>query len=278
MDKLHVDFPFDQMSKSQQKIADFIVKSLERIPFYNEEDIAAKVGVSIATVSRFWKTAGYDNLKSFKKHLQEMSQSTPARKMQQVLKKTEQDPARQMIAAALVNLDETEQRISRQQFQQAVEALDAAERIYVHAPGSTSCLSELLRFRLNRIGIQVRIMAGSGHELLESLVHAGPQDVVLFFGFVSRSPEATVILNQAAEAGYRTILITDLLVSDMIDESDIVLQVDRGDADAFHSLVAPMVIVDSLAVSLAGRRGEPAMDKLKKLHSLRKQYASLLPK
>ncbi|MNZ92145.1 hypothetical protein D3C78_1111580 [compost metagenome] len=64
----------------------------------------------------------------------------------------------------------------------------------------------------------------------------------------------------------------------MIDDSDIVLQVDRGDRDAFHSLVAPMSIVESLSVSLAGKRGETAMDKLKQLHAMRKQYSALLPK
>lgn len=278
MNKLKFEIPFNQMSKSQQKIADFIVKSPERIPFYTEEDIAIKAGVSIATVSRFWKSIGYDNLKSFKKYLQETQHSTPARKMQHVLEKTEREVVVQMISSAAVNLEETAKRISLQAFDKAVDTLNTANKIFVHGPGSTSCLTDLLRFRLNRIGIEIRIMPQSGHELLESLVHAGPQDVVLFFGFVRKSPEATVILEQASESGYKTILITDLLLSDMINESDIVIQVDRGDRDAFHSLVAPMAIVESLSVSLAGQRGEAAMDKLKQLHAMRKQYAALLPK
>lgn len=278
MNKLEFEIPFHQMSKSQQKIADFIMKSAERIPFYTEEDIAVKVGVSIATVSRFWRIIGYDNLKSFKKYLQETQHSTPARKMQHVLEKTDREVVVRMITSAAVNLEETARRISLDAFDRTVEALNAAATIYVHGPGSTSCLTDLLRFRLNRIGMEVRIMAQSGHELLESLVHAGPKDVVLFFGFVRKSPEATVILEQAAESGYTTILITDLLLSDMIDDSDIVLQVDRGDADVFHSLVAPMTIVESLSVALAGQRGDAAMDKLKQLHAMRKQYASLLPK
>ncbi|CAH1201737.1 hypothetical protein PAECIP111893_01709 [Paenibacillus plantiphilus] len=278
MNKLEFEIPVHQMSKSQKKIADFIMKSAERIPFYTEEDIAVKAGVSIATVSRFWRVIGYDNLKSFKKYLQETQHSTPARKMQHVLEQTDREVVGRMITSAAVNLEETAKRISRDAFDRAVEALNAADTIYVHGPGSTSCLTDLLRFRLNRIGMEVRIMAQSGHELLESLVHAGPKDVVLFFGFVRKSPEAAVILEQASESGYTTILVTDLLLSDMIDDSHIVLQVDRGDADAFHSLVAPMTIVESLSVALAGQRGDAAMDKLKQLHAMRKQYASLLPK
>jgi len=278
MVKPEIRIPFDRLSKSQRKIADFIAKSTDRIPFYTEEVIAAKAGVSIATVSRFWKTIGYDNLKSFKKYLQQSQQASPASKMKHVLEKTEREVVSRMIASAAGNLETTSKRISREEFERAVDALNDAAQIYVHAPGSSSCLSDLLRFRLNRIGINVRIMAQSGHELLESLVHAGPEDVVLFFGFVGKSPEATVILEQAAQSGYQTVLVTDLQLSDMIDASDIVLQVERGDADEFHSLVAPLTVVESLSVSLAGRRGEEAMDKLGRLHAMRKQYASLLPK
>lgn len=278
MNKLELDIPLHQLSKSQQKIADFIVKSTDRIPFYTEEDIAIKAGVSIATVSRFWKAIGHANLKSFKKHLQETQYSTPAVKMQRLLDDAEHDVVSKIVKASIINLEETTNRLSSQAFDRAVEVLNNAEKIYVHAPGSTSCLSDLLRFRLNRIGMNVVIMAQSGHELLESLVHAGEQDTVVLFGFGRKSPEAAVILEQSCRSRYSTILITDLLLADMIDESDIVLQVDRGDRDMFHTLVAPMTIVESIAVSLAGRRGDMAMDRLKQLHTMRKKYSALLPK
>ncbi|MCR8659901.1 MurR/RpiR family transcriptional regulator [Paenibacillus endoradicis] len=270
--------PIEQMSKGQKKIADFILKSTERIPFYTEDDIAKKSGVSISTVSRFWEIIGFDNLKAFKKHLQDAQYSTPAIKMKQVLEQTEQHIVAQMIDSAQSNLAETFQRVNYQAFDQAIITLDQAQHIYVHGHGSATALTELIRFRLNRIGIHVHIMAESGHALLESLVHANENDVVLFFGFVRKSPEATVILEQAQVAHYRTILITDLLISEMINDSDIVIQVDRGERDAFHSLVAPMAIIDSISIALAGLRGNDAMNKLQQLHDIRKQYATLLPK
>jgi len=278
MNSIEFLVPIEQMSKSQQKIADFLLKSTEHIPFYTEEDIARKSGVSISTVSRFWTIIGFDNLKAFKKHLQEAQYSTPAIKMKQVLDKTELNVVFQMITSAQSNLSETMQRTSLDAFNEAVAALYEAKRIFIHGHGSAACLAQLFQFRLNRIGIQVHIMAESGHALLESLVHAGEGDVVLFFGFVRKSPEAAVIIEHAAIAGYKTILVTDLLLSDMIDGSDIVLQVDRGERDAFHSLVAPMAIIDSLSISLAGRLGDQAMRKLQLLHDIRKQYSALLPK
>jgi len=270
--------PIEQMSKSQQKIADFIVKHAERIPFYTEEDIALGSGVSISTVSRFWQAIGYDNLKAFKKQLQEAQIAPPAVKIQQVLDKVDSTIVVQMFDAAAAHIAETKERLIPDQYDLAVKALSEAQHIYVHAPGSAACLGQLLQFRLNRVGINVQLLAESGHALHEKLVHAGTHDVVLSFGFVRKSPELSVILDQAQQAGYTTILVTDLLVAEMIDRSDIVLHVDRGEREAFHSLVAPMVLVDCLSISITGERGDDAMQKLKQLHQLRKQYSSILPK
>ena len=281
--QFQLKIPIEQMSKSQQKIADFIVKHAERIPFYTEENIALGAGVSISTVSRFWQAIGYDNLKAFKKQLQDaqLSLTPPAVKIQQVLDQADSNItnlAFQMFDAAAAHLSETKGRLLADQYNLAVSTLTSARHIYVHAPGSAACLGQLLQFRLNRIGIFVQLLADSGHSLHEKLVHAGKEDVVLCFGFVRTSPELSVILEQSQQAGYRTILITDLLVAEMIDQSDIVLHVDRGEREAFHSLVAPMVLVDSLSISITGEHGEEAMHKLQQLHQLRKQYSSTLPK
>jgi len=278
MSTFQFEIPIEQMSKSQQKIADFIVKHAERIPFYTEEDIALGAGVSISTVSRFWQTVGYANLKAFKKQLQEVQLAPPAVKIQQVLDHANSNIAAQMFDAAASHIAETKERLLADEYELAVKAMSGAQHIYVHAPGSAACLGQLLQFRLNRIGIVVQLLAESGHALHEKLVHAGAHDVVLSFGFVRKSPELSVILDQAQHAGYTTILITDLLIAEMIDRSDIVLHVDRGEREAFHSLVAPMVLVDSLSISITGERGDDAMHKLQQLHHLRKQYSSILPK
>lgn len=278
MSTFQFQIPIEQMSKSQQKIADYIVKHAERIPFYTEEDIALGAGVSISTVSRFWQPVGYANLKAFKKQLQEVQLAPPAVKIQQVLDHANSNIVAQMFDAAAAHIAETKGRLLADEYDLAVKAMTEAQHIYVHAPGSAACLGQLLQFRLNRIGIIVQLLAESGHALHEKLVHAGPLDVVLSFGFVRKSPELAVILDQAQHARYTTILVTDLLVAEMIDRSDIVLHVDRGEREAFHSLVAPMVLIDSLSISITGERGDDAMQKLQQLHQLRKQYSSILPK
>ncbi|MDF2926370.1 MAG: hypothetical protein K0R57_5284 [Paenibacillaceae bacterium] len=271
--------PSGKLSKSHEAIANFVMGALDSIPYCTEEDIALRVGVSTPTVSRFWRSVGFDNLKAFKKHLQDTRQASPANKMQDILHKVSPDSmVSNMMAMAIDNLETTREMISQEAFYKAVRVLHESRTIYMHGAGTAAALTELLSFRLNRIGLCVQILAKSGHELFEKLVHADSRDAVVLFGFVRTSPEAEVILQQAEAARYRTILITDLFVSDMISRSHIALQVDRGDMNGFHSMVAPIALVDSLAVGVAGLRGEAAIGKLEQLHDMRKEYMGLIPK
>ncbi|MUT67933.1 SIS domain-containing protein [Paenibacillus sp. NEAU-GSW1] len=281
MASIRLDLNAEGMSKSQQAIANYVAGALQQIPFSTEEDIAKAVGVSTATVSRFWAAIGFDNLKAFKKHLQESEQETPAGKMKHILSKVdaeEADVIAEITEIAATNLTVSAERIDRSHFSSAVKSLYKADTIYVYGTGASACVSELLSFRLGRIGKRVIVMAGSGRQLLETLAHAGAGDTVLLFGFVKRSPELTVLLEHSDQAGYTTVLVTDLLVSDMLAESDIVLQIDRGAAHGFHSMTAPIALAEALAVGVTKLGGGQALDQLEKLQRLRRQYAALLPK
>jgi DNA-binding MurR/RpiR family transcriptional regulator len=60
-----------KLTSSQKRIADFIEKSGEHILYFSETELAQKLHVSNATISRFWKQIGYDNFKSFKTALKD---------------------------------------------------------------------------------------------------------------------------------------------------------------------------------------------------------------
>ncbi|WP_162848521.1 MurR/RpiR family transcriptional regulator [Paenibacillus nanensis] len=279
------DFQFrvelDTLSKSHQAIANYVIGSLQQIPYCTDEDIARQAGVSTATVSRFWRAVGYANLKAFKLELLQAGLSTPARKMKQILHKVEHDEADilgEMIGVASSNLSGTGKRVDRRQFDLAIETIHRARKLYLYGGGPSASVAELMAYRLSRIGVDVIRMAVSGRELLETMVHAGSGDVLFLFGFVKRTPELTVLLQHAKEAGCVTVLVTDLLVSDMLAQSDCKLQIDRGEWDGFHSMTAPIALTEALVVGVTKLRGREAMEKLERLHALRKRYASHLPK
>ncbi|MNE60860.1 hypothetical protein D3C80_1560350 [compost metagenome] len=87
-----------------------------------------------------------------------------------------------------------------------------------------------------------------------------------------------MIVQHAKEQGYRTLLITDRLISDFSDQTDIALFASRGETWEFHSMIAPTFLIENLIIAVGKRNQEAHLHKLDELNKLRKKYGSELPR
>jgi DNA-binding MurR/RpiR family transcriptional regulator len=269
------------LSASQKNIANYLVKNSSRIPYLTEKDIARGVSTSIASVSRFWRAAGYENLKDFKNRIRNSDEITPAHKMKNMFNKISSDDLLgDVLEQTSEYLRETSYHLARDQFKLAVEALVQAHKIYVYAPGPAEGLGHLLQFRLNRFGVSIDSITRRGSQLYESLINLSGQDTIVVFSFFRTLPETKVILDYASDLQCRTVLVTDRLVSDSDAQqpSNIVLYSSRGQLWEFHSMVAPTAIVESLIIAVGLQIENRALAKLEQLQALRRKYSSIIPK
>ncbi|UJF33031.1 MurR/RpiR family transcriptional regulator [Paenibacillus hexagrammi] len=268
-----------KLSKGHQRIADYIAKNPENIPFMVEEDLAQACGVSTSTVSRFWGEIGYRNLREFKQQAKEEWLLSPSIKLQSAFGKLEEaGTAASGVLQLTEYLQKTAERLDQAAFEQAVTVLHEASTIYLYGPGSAVCLTALMEFRLSRFGANVKTFSRGGHELLNTLIHVGPSDVIVIFGFVSQSPEMKALLEYAADCGCKTLLVTDLAVNDMLDQADILLYTERGELWEFHSMTAPIALIETLVVAVGKMQEHSALENGEKLHELRRKFKHLLPK
>ncbi|PZD97566.1 MurR/RpiR family transcriptional regulator [Paenibacillus sambharensis] len=266
------------LSPNQYKIADYIQKNTQLVLLSTEQEIADALGLSIASVSRFWRSVGYTNLKDFKAKAREQLEITPAAKMKSIMHKVQGDRRQhELLDMAVSNLEETMAHFDAGQFDQAVHALTGAERVFIYGQGPSQGLVELLYYRMTRLGLEMKRMR-NGSELFEDLIHVTERDLVVLFCFIRMLPESKVILEQAKQAGYRTLLITDRLVSDFTDLADYTLFASRGEMWEFHSMVAPTFLIENLIIAVGMHNQEASLRKLEELSRLRKQYAADLPR
>ncbi|ACS98968.1 MurR/RpiR family transcriptional regulator [Paenibacillus sp. JDR-2] len=274
-----MQFEHAKLTRGHQRIADYISKNMDDVPFMIEEDIAAACGVSVSTVSRFWAEVGSKNLKEFKQRVKDEVLLSPARKLQSAFDKVGGDSgAAANVLSVADYLQQSADRIDQAAFDAAAAMLAGAGTVHIYGPGSAECLTALMDFRLSRFGADVRRLDRGGHELFESMVPIRPEDVIVIFGFVSESPEMAVLLDFARERGCRTLLITDLAVSPMLAKADISLFTARGQLWEFHSMVAPIAVIEALIVAVGKEWEQAALAGSEELHRLRRKYAKLLPK
>lgn len=276
---MYKDWNRRTFSPNQRIIADFIQKNEQRVVYMTEQEMADELQLSIASVSRFWKAAGYKHAKDFKNRLRFRLESTPSVKMRDAMQRSDDTSLPQLLLNNCSHhLQETRRYLRDEVLQRAVNALSNARIVYVYSPGPCAGLAELLIYRMARFGLQLKKMAPSGHELLETLMHANHQDVVLVFGFVQILPEIEVILDHAREAEYQVILITDRLVYPKSQDADIVLYAGRGEVWEFHSMVGPTYIIENLILGVGLANRESSLSKLDRLQQLRAQYGGKLPR
>lgn len=263
------------LSRQHQRIAEYLMQNRRRMPLLTVEELAEEIGVSMASISRFARTIGYSSLKELRVALHEETAVSPATKLRDRLNRIQpHGPISDILQFEQENLRVTQERLSQAAFDHAVTLLDAAQRVFVWADGPSIALVDLLSFRLNRFGYTVVPIPPTGPAMAEGLLNIGDGDVTLVFCFLEDKSEARHVIDFASERQAGSILCTDLLVAEVVDRADVSLQIYRGAISEFHSLVAPIAVVDALVLGIARRRPEVRTAQLRDLERIRSKLPS----
>ncbi|KZE37137.1 RpiR family transcriptional regulator [Bhargavaea cecembensis] len=262
---------WDNLTPGQLKVAQYVTRHLQEVLISTEQEIALEAGVSIATVSRFWRAAGHRNLKAFKAAAKKEVDATPAAK----IRRTQKEDALLPLEKGVALLQETRDHMDDGEFNEAVALLLRARRVYVLANGPSRGLGELLIYRLKRLGIDIRLLAHQGNELFEDVIHLEAEDAVLMFSFGRLLAEAKVLLDCQRRQGFGTIVITDRLIPSIHGAAT--LYASRGEASEFHSMIGPVYLIEKLILHVGQTAPDP-LSRLEELSSLRKTYQKELPR
>lgn len=266
----------EKLTANEAALLEFINQHSDRFLFLSIAQLAETLSMSEATVSRFARHVGCRDFKHLKQVVlaQTQTRTGPADKLAATLAEGDGAPLPHWLEQQRYCLEKTEALLDPAEFHRAVQAIVEARRVFVYAKNASRSMAELLRFRLRRIGVDVRLLAGAGNELLEGLAAAGPGDLVVVFSFSKRSTEGAILLDWQREAGYRTLLFTGQLSPLPDPQPDIRLFVYRGEANEYHSMAAPAAIVDALVLGVSAKLGDRAVDRLARLRALKQRYAN----
>ena len=113
-------------SKGQKRIAQYILESYDKAAFMTANKLAQSVGVSESTVVRFAVDLGFDGYPSMQKAMQEMvlNRLTSVQRIEVANDRMKnQDVISTVFHADIEKLRQTEENVSREEFQNAVNAI-----------------------------------------------------------------------------------------------------------------------------------------------------------
>ena len=262
----------DKFSKSQTKIASYIEENYDKAAYMTALGIAQQVGVSESTVVRFATEIGYTGFPELQKAMQELIRdnlSSIGRVDVTTGRIGDNDVIESVLNQDIDKIKRTIEEVSREDFNNAVDAIINAKRIYVFGVKSSSYIAAFLSYYLDLIFGNVKLLnTTSKTENFENLFRINKDDVMISISFPRYSTMAVDSMNYAREQGAKVIAITDTNSSPLVDSADYVLLARSDIASFVDTLVAPLSLINALLVAIVIKNKDDVINTLHELEDI----------
>ncbi len=264
-------------SKGQRRIADYIVTHYDKAAYMTASKLGSVTGVSESTVVRFATELGYDGYPHMQRELRDMVRGrlTSLQRLELTWDRLE---GRGVLEAVLENdinkIRATLESVGEQSFEQAIELIMNARKIYILGLRTAKFLAEYLGYYLQLMFEQVIVLedGSKSGDIFEGLFRVGEGDVVIGMTFPRYSKRTLRGMRFARDRGAGLISITDGPSSPIAPLSSCPLYAPCEMASFVDSLVAPLSLVNSLVVALGARRREVISETYAQLESIWDEY------
>lgn len=250
---------FPEMSKSQKKIATYILENTHSAPFLTVGKLAKMSTVSEATVVRFATFLGYSGYNELQQYMydsMEKQLNTVERlQMSRDIYDEEERGIYEVFEDDITNIQMTMENLKLEDFEKAATHLLDAERIYIAASRSAVSLGTFLHYYLDIMFGNCELIH-SNDTAPERLYGLSPNDVVVGLSFARYTKGTLDIVNHAKKRNVPIIAITDSLLSPITQTATVSL-VASSKMPSFHdSFVAPLSIINAFITYIGKQKSD----------------------
>ena len=170
------------------------------------------------------------------------------------------------------NIRATLEKINHKTFEDVVNSIFAAKKIYIIGLRSASALSEFLGFYLHLILDNVHVVGYGVSDIFEQIINVSEDDLVIGIGFPRYAARTIESLSYAKSKGAKVVAITDSLLSPLAARADHTLIAQSNMASFVDSLVAPLSVINALIISVGLREKEKISTTFANLEHIWEEY------
>lgn len=206
---------YNSLSEAERKVADYILKNEEEVPFKSVYEIAKAVDVSVPSVSRLTKRIGYKNFKDFKIKLAKDTSST-VRYIYSAITQDDGDEEliRKVFLGNIRTLEDTLKLIEDNGLVEMAKILAKAKRIVFLGIGGSGTVANDAALRFSHLDIQAEGYNDPIQILLQTK-RLKKNEVVVGISHSGRTGIVLEALKIALQNGAITVCITNYMNSPM---------------------------------------------------------------
>ncbi len=265
---------FDEFSRSQKDVAQYIVDHLDEAAFQTAEELARRASTSSSTVVRFSQALGFEGFPELQQAAREEYRrqagagqlgggpggigvvAAPLFSLDQ----TEYETA---LATDHVNVEETARKLSRRDMEAAVEAISAAERVLIAGTDQMAFFASYLRHLLMLLDIRAEVVASPSQEALGRLSRIDEMTLVIGLSAGRPHPLIARTMKLARHRRAPTLAITDATLSEVSRLARIRLYYSSNSPAYVRSHVALLSLLQGLAYGVYARDAQQYETRIK---------------
>ena len=179
---LYIQTRFDECSRSQKDVAQYIVDHLDEAAFQTAEELARRANTSSSTVVRFSQALGFEGFpelqaaarEEYRRVHAETAVKRHCRDSSAPLFSLDQNEFETALAADHLNVEETARKVSRPAVEALSEAIVDAEKVLVAGTDQMAFFASYLRHLLMLLDLRVDVVASPSQEALSRLGRIDP--------------------------------------------------------------------------------------------------------
>src|SRR6202044_2193740 len=166
---------FDEFSRSQKDVAQYIVDHLDEAAFQTAEELARRANTSSSTVVRFPQALGFEG----SPELQQAARDEYRRRTASGAAETfgsgaplfslDHTEFESSLAADHVNVEDTAHKLSRSEVEAAIDAIVSSEKVLIAGTDQMAFFASYLRHLLMLLDLRVDVVASPSQEALSRL-------------------------------------------------------------------------------------------------------------
>lgn len=192
-----VEAKYDSLTNVEKNIADFFLANQCEMDF-SAQNVAKKIFVSEASLSRFAKKCGFRGYREFIYYYEK----TFTKKSDVMMGGT-----KKVLAAYQELLDKTYSFVDEAQIGRIIKYLFEAERVFVCGKGSSGLAASEMESRFMRIGVEIDSLQDSDRMRMQS-VFLNKRNLVCGLTLSGETQEVLYLLREAHKKGAKTVIFT----------------------------------------------------------------------
>jgi DNA-binding MurR/RpiR family transcriptional regulator len=267
----YISSRFDEFSRSQKDVAQYVVDHLDEVAFHTAEELARRASTSSSTVVRFAQALGFEGFPElqeaardeYRHHHRRFAPPQPGLETAAPLFSLDQNPFEQAIAADHVNVEDTARKVSRTEVEAAIEAIAAADRLMIAGTDQMAFFASYLRHLLMLLDVRAEIAASPSQEALSRLGRIDENTLVI--GLSAGRPHPLVVraMKIARHRKATTLAITDATLSEVSKLADRTLYYSSSSPAFVRSHVGLLSVLQALAFGLYARDAAQYDDRIR---------------